>query len=112
MLPDLVAGNVSLVGTLHDPFQGFIVVAVELGEFEAFGALFDQGVEVIGLFEVEIVLPVVRVGGNELPTDGFMDFTQNGLNLGEQIIGRIAAQFLYAGLIQAESVAELLGRRT
>jgi hypothetical protein len=31
VLPDLVAGDVSLVGTLHDPFQGLVVITVYLG---------------------------------------------------------------------------------
>ena len=62
VLPDLVAGDVGLVGALHDPLQRLVVVAVELRWIEALGPLLDQGVEVVGLLEVEVVLAVVRVG--------------------------------------------------
>ena len=62
VLPDFVAGDVGLVGALHDPFQGLVVVTVELRGIETFGPLLDQGVEIVGLLEVQVVLAVVRVG--------------------------------------------------
>ena len=40
-----------------------------------------------------------------------MDFPQDGLHLGEQVVGRIAAQFLDARLIEAEPVTQFPGRR-
>ena len=61
VLPDLVAGHIGLVRALHDPFQGLVVVAVELRGVEALGPLFDQRVEVVGLLQVQIELAVVRV---------------------------------------------------
>ena len=101
VLPDFVAGDIGLVGALHDPFQRLVVVAVELGGIEALGPLLDQGVEVVGLLEVQVVLAIVRVGGDELAAHCLVNFPQNGLHLGEQIVGRIAAQVLNAGLEKA-----------
>ena len=40
-----------------------------------------------------------------------MDFPQDGFHLGEQVVGRIAAQFLDAGLVEAQAVAQFLRRR-
>ena len=111
VLPDLVAGDVGLVGALHDPPERLVVVAVELRGIEALGPLLDQGVEVVGLLEVQVVLAVVRVGRDELPAHRLEDFPQDGLHLGEQVVGRIAAQFLDAGLEEAEAVAQFLCRR-
>ena len=110
VLPNFVAGSIGLIGTLHDPSQGFVVVAVELGCIETFSPLFDQSIEVIGLLEIEIVLPIIRVGGDELPADGLMDFPQNGLHLGEQVIGWIASQLLNAWLIKTERIPQFLWR--
>ncbi|KUK57129.1 MAG: hypothetical protein XD80_1565 [Synergistales bacterium 53_16] len=45
VLPDLVTGDVSLVGELHEPFQGLVVIAVELGGIKALGVLLCERVE-------------------------------------------------------------------
>ena len=91
-------------------FKRLVVVAVELRGIQALGALFDQGVEVVGLLEVEVVLAVVRVRRDELAADRLVDFPQDGLHLGKQIVGRIAAQVLDAGLVEAKAVAQFLRR--
>ena len=59
---------------------------------EAFGPLVDQGVEIVGLFQVEIELVVVRIEGDELAADGFVDLAQDGFHMGLQVlVGFIAA---------------------
>ena len=110
VLPDLVAGDVGLVGALHDLFQGIVVVAVELGGIEALGALLDERVEVVGLLEIQVELPVVRVGGDELAADRLVDFAQDRFHLGKEVVGRVSAQVLDAGLVETERVAQLFGR--
>ncbi len=90
VLPDLVAGDVGLVGALHDPFQGLVVVAVELGGIEALGALLDERVEVVGLLEIQVILPVVRVGGDELAADRSVDLAQDRFHLGQEVVGRVS----------------------
>ena len=109
MLPDPVSGDVGrLIGAFHDPFQGFVVIPVKLGFIEALRPLLDERIVVIGLFEIQIILAVVWVRGNELATDGFMDFSQHRLDLGQQIICRIAAKIPNAGLVQAQGIAQFL----
>ena len=61
VLPDAITGDVGLVDALHHAAQGSVVVAVQTGRVETVGALLDQGIEVVGLLEVEIELAVVRV---------------------------------------------------
>ena len=81
VLPDPVAGDVGLVGALHHPPQGVVVVAVQPRRIEALGPLLDQGVEVVALLEVEVVLAVVRVRRNELPADRPVDLPEHRLYL-------------------------------
>jgi hypothetical protein len=109
VLPDLVAGDVGLVGALHDPFQGLVIVTVELCVIESHGAILDEGIEVVGLFQVEVILAVVRVGRDELTTHRLMNLPQDYLHLSKQISSRGAAQVLDPGLKQAQPVAQLLG---
>ena len=93
MLPDLVSGDVGrLIGAFHDPFQGFVVIPIKLGFIEALCPLLDERIVVIGFLEIQIILAVVWVRGNKLATDGFMDFSQHCLDLGQQIICRVAAK--------------------
>ena len=97
------------VDAFHDHLQRLVVVAVELREVEAFGSSFDEGVEIVGLLQIEIELPVVRVRGDELAADGSMDFAQHRLDLRQEIVCRVATQVLDAGLMQAEPVTQLIG---
>jgi len=46
-----------------------------LGLIEGLRPLLDERIVVIGLLEVQIILPVIWVGRNELATDCFMDFS-------------------------------------
>ena len=111
VLPDLVAGHIGLIRAFHDPSKRLVVVAVELRGIEALGPLLDQRVEIVGLLEVQVILAVVRIGGNELPAHRLVDFPQDGFHLGKQIIGRIAAQLLDARLKETQAVAQFLRRR-
>jgi len=82
VLPDPVTRHVGwTVRDFHDALQGFVIVAIELCGVEAFSSFLDQGVEVIRFLEVKVVLPVVVVGGDELPAYGFMDLPQDGFHL-------------------------------
>ena len=74
MLPDALAGEISLVGTFHHLLEGFIVVAIQLSIIQALGSLLNQGIIVIGLLEVDVILPIVCVKKDKLTTDGLMDF--------------------------------------
>ena len=91
MLPNLVAGDVGLVGALHDPFQSLVVVAVEQGVIKALGSLFDERVEVVGLLEIKVILAVVSVVGDELAADRLVDLAQYRFHLRKEVIGRVAA---------------------
>jgi len=75
--PDARARNRRLVGALHDLRQGFEVVAVELASAQGLGLLGDQRVEVDVLLQVEVVLTVLLVEGDELPVDGPQDLHQH-----------------------------------
>ncbi len=86
VFPDLVTGDVGPVRTLHDPFQGLVVITIELRSIQALCPFFDQRVEVVGLFQVEVELPVVGVRGDELPADRPVDLTQDSLYVGEQVV--------------------------
>ena len=46
------------------------------------------------------------------PLTVLSDLAQHGLHRGQQVVGRIAAHVLDARLVQAQRVAQLLGRRT
>lgn len=50
-----------MISAFHHPLEGFVVVAVKLVGVKAFGPLIDQGVEIVGLLEVEVILAVLRV---------------------------------------------------
>ena len=108
VLPDLEAGDVRFVQTLQQPLERLEVVAVELGGVQAFGALFDEGVEIVGLLQVQVELAVLRVRGDELAAHRAVDLAQHGFHLREQVVRRVAAQLLHAGLVQAEAVAQFL----
>ncbi|GIW56388.1 MAG: hypothetical protein KatS3mg082_2792 [Nitrospiraceae bacterium] len=110
VLPYPVAGDISVIGALHDPFQGLVVVAIELGGIEALGALLDARVEVVGLLEIQIELPVVRIKGDELAADGLEDRPQDRFHLGTEVIGWVSAQLLDGGLVETERIAQLFGR--
>ncbi len=83
VLPDLVAPDIGLIGAFHDPLKRLVVVTVGLRGIETFGPILDERIEIIGFLEVQVILAVVRVGRDELAADGFMDFPQNRLHLGE-----------------------------
>ena len=85
VLPNPITSDVGLVGALHHPPERFVVVAVQLRRIEALGALFDEGVEVVGLLEVKVVLTVVRVLRDELAANRALDLDQDGLHMSQQI---------------------------
>ena len=109
VLPDAIAGDVGLVGALHHAAQGIVVVPVQPRRVETRRALLDQGIEVVGLLEVEIELAVVRVRRNELAADGPVDLPQDCLHLRQEVVGRIAPEILDTRLIEAQTVPQLLG---
>ncbi len=110
VLPNLEAGHVGCVFALQDGRERLIVVAVELRVVERFCTLLDLRVVVVRLLEVEIVLAVVRIGRYELPAHGPVDFAQDGLDLREEVVGRLAPQPFDARLVEAQRVAELVRR--
>jgi len=64
---------------------------------------------VVGLLQ-QVVLPVVRVGGDELAANRLVDFAQDRFHLGQEVVGRISVQVLDAGLVETEGVAQLFCR--
>ena len=110
VFPNLVAGDVSMVGALHDPAERVVVVAVQLGGVQSFGASLDQGVVVVGLFQVQVVLAVVGVRRYELAAHRLVYLVQDGLDLRQEVVGWVASQVLDAGLVQTEGVPQLLCR--
>ena len=109
--PDRVAGDVGLVGALHHPPQGVVVVSVQPRPIETLGPLFDQGIEVVGLLKIEVVLAIVRVRRDELTADRLVDLPEHGFHLRQEIVRRVSSEFLDAGLVQAKTVPQLLGGR-
>ena len=77
MLPDAVPGDVRLIDALHGPLERFVIVAIKRRGIETFSTFFDERVVIVGLFEVEVVLAVIRIGRDELATDGPADFPQD-----------------------------------
>ncbi len=107
VLPDLVASHVGGILAFHDPLERLVIEAVELSLAQTFGPLVDQGVEVVGLFQVQIELAVVGIEGDELAADGFMYFSKNGFNMSLQVFfGLIATQFSNQWIKQTETVAQ------
>jgi hypothetical protein len=96
----------ALVGALHQLLDGAVVGAVQRVVRQGFGTLFDLGVVVDVLLEVEVVLLGVRRLGDELAVDRLDDLPQGGLHGGEQIVGRVATHVFDAGLVQAQGVAQ------
>src|SRR5208337_5630069 len=86
MLPDLIAPDVGLVGTLQGTGQSVEVIAVKLGVGERVGLVLDLGVVVDGLLKIEVVLVVVRVVRDELTSHRLRDFLHTGLYRGPQEI--------------------------
>lgn len=86
MLPDLVAGHVGGILAFHHPFEGFIIEPVELSVAQAFSPFFDQSIKVVGLLQIKIELAVVGIERDELPTDCFVDLTQNCFHMGLEIL--------------------------
>ena len=107
VLPDPVAGHVGLVGALHHPPQGVVVVAVQPRRIQALGPLLDQGVEIVGLPEVEVVLAVVRVGRDELAAHRAVDLPEHRLHLRQEVVGGVPPEVFDPRLVQAEAVPEL-----
>ena len=89
-----------------------VEIAVQRIVGQGLCTLFDLGVIVDVLFEVEVVLLRVRRLGEELAVDRLDDLPQGGLYGGEQVVGRVAAQVFDAGLIQAQRVPQLGGGRS
>ena len=112
MLPDLVTGDIGLVGTFHDPLQRFVIVAIELGFIETFSPFLDEGIVVFSLLQIEIPLPVVRIVRDKLPTHCFLDFSQYCFHQSKKIIGGLTAQILDAGLVETKCVTQFCRRST
>ena len=110
MLPDLPTGEAGGVRTLEDLAQRVVIVAVEDVAVEGFGPLFDQGVVILHLFQIEVVLAVVFAEGDELAAHRAADLVQRRFHNREQIGCGIAGQRGNGRMIEAQAVAELLGR--
>src|SRR5207248_41711 len=87
------------------------VCAIELITIEHFGAALDECIIVISLLEVQVVLPVIVIRRDELAVDGSVDFTQDSLYQGEQVVGRNATEILYCVIVETEAITQLLGCR-
>ena len=109
VLPDPVAGDVCLVGAVQRLPQGSVIIAVEPRGVESLGPFLDEGVEVVGLPEIEIELAVLRVGRDELAAHRLVDFPEHRFHLRQQVVGGVAAELSDPRLIEAETVAELPG---
>jgi len=110
VLPDFVAGHIGGVLAFHDPLERLVIEAVELSLAQAFGPLVDQGVEVVGLLQVEIELAVVSIEGDELAADCLVDLAQDRFHMGlEILVGFVATQLGDQRIKQAETVAQFLG---
>ena len=108
VLPDLIAPDVGLVGTLQDTGQGVEVVLVELGVGERVGLVLDLGVVVDRLLKVEVVLVVVRVVRDELTRHRLRDFLEAGLDGGPQ---EITGPLREHRAEQEQAVPQLFGGR-
>src|SRR5262252_4431078 len=108
MLPDLKGPPVERHARVfqHDLSESAKIRLIQLCLIEAFSAFFNQRVIVISLFEVEIVLAVVRVGRDELTTDSPVDFPQDRFYLREQVVSGDPAKVLDAWLIETQPVAQ------
>src|SRR4030066_2274624 len=95
VMPNLITSYIGLIGALHCPFEGFKVVSVKLRVTKAFCSFFNERIVVIYFLKIYVILAGLRIGGDELATDGFMYFTQNRLDLGKQIISRNTTELLY-----------------
>jgi len=73
MLPDFVTRNVCRILALHNPLQRFIIITVELTVIETFSFFVNQGIEVVGLFQVKIKLAIVGIERDELSANRFDD---------------------------------------
>jgi len=112
VLPNFVAGHIGGVLAFHDPLERLVIETVELRLAQAFGPLVDQGVEVVGLLQVEIKLAVVGIKGDELAADRFVDFAQDRFHMGlEVLVGLVATQLGDQRVEQAEAVTQFLGGR-
>ena len=86
--------------------MGFVIVAVQLEIVEGGAAILDKGIEVISFLEVQVKLPIVRIGRDELTAYRLVYFSKDGFHLGKQIIRRISTEFFYARLIKAQPISQ------
>ena len=103
--PDAIPGHVDAVRALQHALQSIEVVAVHLLGRQAAGLLSDQGVVVDVLFQVQVVLAVLGVGGDELAADRADDLLESHLDGAEQEV-RV---WLRQRHEQAEAIAQFLG---
>ena len=108
VLPDAVAADVCRVRALQHALERLVVVAVELGLIECFGALLDQGIVIVGLLEVEVVLPVIGVGRDELAAYRPPNLAQYSVDLREQVVRRLAPEVLDSRLVETHAIPEFL----
>ena len=106
VFPNLVAPDVGRqVGQFQHTGQGVEVVLVKVRVGQRFGLVLDFGVVVDGLLQVQVILVVLRVVGDELAADRLHDLLEAGFHRRPQEV---------AGLLrdrgeQAQAVLKLLG---
>src|SRR5215510_11257108 len=101
MLPDAISSDIRLIDAFHGSLKRFVIVTIKRGEIETVSTFVNQRIVIVRLFEIKIVLAVVRVGRDELAADGPMDFPQDRFYLGEQVVSGNPTQLLDAWLIEA-----------
>src|SRR5262249_47060554 len=81
MLPNAIAANISLVRALHHSSQRIVVISIESHCVEALGALLNQRIKVVSFFQIEVILLIIPIRGNELPAYRSVNFSQHCLDL-------------------------------
>ena len=90
--------------------QRLVIVAVELGVRKCFGLPFDKRVEIVGLFQIDIILPVFLVLGEKLAADRLVDLEKHRFDIRLQVLVRLAAHFGDHRFEQAEAITQFLRR--
>ena len=106
MFPDVIARHIGVVFTFHQLPEGYVVVAIQLEFVQGFGALLDQRVVVISFRQIQVILVVALIRGDELAAHGAMDFMQHCRHLGKQIVRWVATQVLDLGLVEAQAIPQ------
>ena len=104
MFPDGVAGKGGLIATFHHTAQGFKVRTIQHLILKGIGAFVNDGIIIFCLLEIEVVLAVVWVESDELPTHRAGNLAQNRLHMGQQIVSRFAAQLGDVRIIKTQAI--------